>query len=161
MTKRFTLALVSALVAVGLLLAPFVFAADRTRDAATGDGVIESDAAIDRQIEGECPWGRAPVGRPTRVGNAGINKALEVSPGTKCVITAELECEIHAVNEDVVLVTVTAIREAEQGVPMLTKLPHTNRLFKNVGVGRTETRVVLSISKDRIKVITPIRDGAP
>ena len=35
----------------------------------------------------------------------------------------------------------------EQGVPMLSKLPYINRLFKNVGVGRDHTLFALADGK--------------
>jgi hypothetical protein len=88
-----------------------------------------------------------------------VDPPADLVPGTKCVITARLECEIHEVDKDAVLVAVTAIREAEQGVPMLSKVPNSHRLFKNVGVARTETKVVLRIPKDQVKAVTPIRDA--
>ena len=85
-------------------------------------------------------------------------EAVDVAPGTKCLVTAALECEIKEITEDAVSISVTAIREAAQGVPKLSKVPYTNRLFKNVGVARTEIQVVLSIPKDRIKQIVPIAE---
>jgi hypothetical protein len=126
MTKRRALAILSASMALGLLPALFVGAADSTQE----------QSAEDR------------------------TDALDLQPGTKCVVTADLECEIAEVNGNAVLVNVKAIREADQGVPMLDKLPYTSRLFKNVGVGRTETNVVISIPRDRIRGIAPIRANA-
>jgi putative transposase len=35
---------------------------------------IDAGAANVRQFAGECPWVRASVGRPTFIGNAGLNK---------------------------------------------------------------------------------------
>ena len=87
-------------------------------------------------------------------------ESADGAPGTKWLVTADLECEIKGITEDAVSISVTAIREVEQGVPMLAKLPYTNRLFKNVGVARTETRVILNIPKDRIKQIVPVADSA-
>lgn len=84
--------------------------------------------------------------------------AADIEPGAKCLITAPLECEIKEVVEDKILIYVTGNREAEQGIPMLSKVPYTNRLFKNVGVANVETRVVLSIPRDQIKHIEPIAD---
>jgi hypothetical protein len=89
------------------------------------------------------------------------NDAADIEPGMKCLVTAALECEIKEVTEDKILIYITAIREAEQGVPMLSKVPYTSRLFQNVGVANVETRVVFSIPRDRIKQIVPIADNAP
>ena len=34
----------------------------------------------------------------------------------------------------------------ERGVPMLSKLPYVNRLFRNVGIGRTTTSLMMMVT---------------
>ena len=86
-------------------------------------------------------------------------EAADLAPGGKWMVSADLECEIIKVTEKAVLVSVTAMHgEAEQGIPMFSKVPYVARMFKNVGVVQVETKVVLSIPKDRIKQIVPIAD---
>ena len=34
----------------------------------------------------------------------------------------------------------------ERGVPMLSKLPYINRLFRNVGIGRTTTSLMMMVT---------------
>jgi len=120
--KKYSASVILAGLVSIVVLAHFVFAADRPRVAADAE--------------------RREVG--------------SLLPGTKYVITAQLECEVHEVDENAVLVTVTAIREADQGVPMLSKVPYISRQFKNLGVARTETRVIISIPKDRIETIRSV-----
>lgn|GEM_PF-6545631 len=75
-------------------------------------------------------------------------------PGAKCLVTAQLECEISEVDQDSIHVTVSAIRKTMQGTPILSKVPYTNRLFKNTGVQETPMEVVVRIPKDQIRTIT-------
>ena len=88
----------------------------------------------------------------------GVPQSTDLVPGTKCTITVELECEVKEVDKDTVQVTVVAIEEGEQGVPVCSNLPHLDRLFKNVGVGRRETKAIVPIPKDRIKQIRSDND---
>ncbi len=84
----------------------------------------------------------------------GSNELILV-PGAKCLITAQLECEISQVDEDSIHVTVSAIRKTMQGTPILSELPYANRLFKNTGVENTEIEVVIRIPKHQVTTITP------
>ena len=43
--------------------------------------LIDAGATNVRQLGRECPWGRAPVGRPTCIGNAGLNKSTDRGGG--------------------------------------------------------------------------------
>jgi len=72
------------------------------------------------------------------------------------VVTAQFECEIHEVNEEAILVAVTAMRKANQDV-LLLKVPNIKRKFKNTGVRSSEMDVIVCIPKDRIKTIRPVQ----
>ncbi len=89
---------------------------------------------------------------------APIAETESLTPGTKCTVTVDLACEIHEVKDETVVIRVTALREAEHGVPMLGNLPYTERLFKNTGGARTETDVLLAVPRDRIAAATPGED---
>jgi len=91
-----------------------------------------------------------------RPANANRSEEASLVPGTQCVVTAQLECKIHEVNEKAILVAVSAIREANQDSPVL-KVPYVNRVFKNSGIQSTEMEVIVRISKDRIKTIRPVQ----
>lgn len=97
--------------------------------------------AVDRQVDGN------------------DSEAAGLLPGTKCVVTAQFECEIHEVNEEEILVAVTAIRRANQNNPVF-KVPYVKRVFKNTGVRSSAMDVIVRIPKDRIKMIEPIRAKA-
>jgi hypothetical protein len=86
----------------------------------------------------------------------GVQKT-QLVPGTKCVVTAQLECEISEVDQDSIHVTISAIQKTMHGTPILKKVPYPNRLFKSTGVSDTKMEVVLQLSKDQITAIKPVQ----
>ena len=75
----------------------------------------------------------------------------QLVPKNDFEITAKLRGQVTKLTDESVFLEVRAIQETEQGVPMLSKLPHQQRLFKTVGVVRTEIASVIEIKKDHIQ----------
>jgi hypothetical protein len=85
--------------------------------------------------------------------------AQSLSPGTECTFTASLVGTIHEVTDDAVVFSVNGLEDQECGIPVVSKSPHYDRVFTNVGVVREETRFLLEIPRQRLESLAAEEAG--